>query len=415
MPSEGGQRGGSGRSPQPAGGEDKTVTWRDGLLLGLLAVVDLVVFSSVLSGTMPPWSICFRVIGFVPLAWRRTAPLLVFGLVWAHLVVAVVLTPDSIPTVALLVGLYGVAADRSLRASLTALALAYLVYAPATTAAELRDSSTADGRAATAGIFAFLALLLGAAWALGRWRRLSRARLDALEQRRVRAGAEAVAAERSRIARELHDIVSQSVSLMVLQAGGAKTVLDRDPERARQALAHIEAVGKQSMGELRRLLGVLRDGAFVEDPAHGAMGPAPGLADLPALIESFRAGGLAARSEVQGEPLRLDSSVDLSAYRIVAESLTNASKHAGPEAVVTVRQMWAADTFVLEVTDEGMDAVTDPELSTGHGLLGMRERARAVGGRLEAGAVTGGGFRVSATLPVTEDAAATVMATQAPS
>jgi signal transduction histidine kinase len=225
-----------------------------------------------------------------------------------------------------------------------------------------------------------------------------------LELAREEEGRRAVAVERVRLARELHDIVSHAVTVMVLQAAGANQVMATDPGRARAALASVEEVGTQAMGELRRLLSVLRAGDAAspqDDPALRR-----GIADLEALVETVRAAGLQVRVEVVGEPGRVDPSVDVAAYRVVQEALTNASKHLSSGARADVRLEWGDGTLVVNVRDDGKPARTSrSELSTGHGLLGLRERVTMVGGTLQAAAEAAGGFRVTATLPVADAAA----------
>jgi signal transduction histidine kinase len=376
----------------------------DSALAVTLGAVDLLVLLSGMAG-MPVWDFAYLAVGFVPLLWRRRHSLLVFGLVWLHVLGAAFLTFPRIPTLNLLAAVYAVAAVESLRRSVAVLVLAYLVHGPVSTAADFSTEEIANPAGAAVALLVLYAVVFAVGWVLGRWVQFSRRRLDNVEERRQRAAAEAVAAERRRMARELHDVVSHSVSVMVLQAAGARRVLAADPERAQQALSQIEGLGKQSMTELRRLLGVLRDGAFVENDAADELGARPGLAGLADLLEGFRTGGLTVTSQVVGRPVDLDGSVDLSAYRIVQEALTNAGKHGGPGTAAAVRQVWADDVLVLEVTDDGRGVPSDEGLSTGSGLAGLRERARAVGGHLEATAVPGGGFRVSATLPVRQPAA----------
>jgi signal transduction histidine kinase len=201
---------------------------------------------------------------------------------------------------------------------------------------------------------------------------------------------QALAAERARIARELHDIVAHHLSVVVLQAAGAQASAKPAPE----ALAKIERSGREALIEMRRLLGVLRD------PAEGeGLAPQPGVAELAALAEGVRAAGLQVRLAVEGDHVALPTAVDVSAYRIVQEALTNVLKHAGPaSADVTVGCVDGA--VVIEITDDGVGAaVADPSVG-GHGLIGMRERAAIFGGDLLAGPQPGGGFAVRARLPL---------------
>ncbi len=244
-----------------------------------------------------------------------------------------------------------------------------------------------------------LALVVGA-WAAGDAFRSRRAELEALRDRAARAerereerAARAVADEQARIARELHDVLAHNVSVVVVQAAAAQDVFDAHPERAREALRSIETTGREAMGELRRLLGVVRR----DDAAYR---PQPGLGRLDELVEQVRAGGLSVAMRIEGAPRPLPAGVDLSAYRIVQEALTNTLRHAGAtRAEVAVR--YEPEAVVLEVRDDGVGAgeAVAGSGGSGHGLVGMRERAALTGGSLEAGPAPGGGFRVHARLP----------------
>ncbi|MBE2318151.1 sensor histidine kinase [Solirubrobacter sp. CPCC 204708] len=227
------------------------------------------------------------------------------------------------------------------------------------------------------------------AWTLGRL-------LHGHETRRAEAeqhAQTAVADERARIARELHDAVAHSVSVMVLQAGAVRRLLGDDParEREREALAGVEETGRQAVVELHRMLGILRkrdDGA--------ELAPQPSLARVEALVEQVREAGLNATLNIEGDPATLAPGLDMSAYRIVQEALTNALRYA-PGARVDVRVRYGRD-LQLEVRDDGPGHA--PSAGSGHGIVGMRERAALFGGELEAGPLPGGaGFRVHARLP----------------
>jgi signal transduction histidine kinase len=221
--------------------------------------------------------------------------------------------------------------------------------------------------------------------------RESAERLDAEREQRARAAA---FSERTRIARELHDVIAHSVSVMVIQAGGARMVMDSEPERAESSLRSVERAGREALAEMRRLLGVLDSG---EDP-H-ALAPQPGLGDIEDLVSRTRTAGLETKLRVEGEPGVVSPALDLCAYRIVQEALTNAIKHAGP-ARVTVSLRWTHDALVLDVSDNGRGPIAHNGASPGHGLAGMRERTSLHGGDIEAGAGTNGGFAVQARLPL---------------
>ena len=215
-------------------------------------------------------------------------------------------------------------------------------------------------------------------------------RLAREREERARA---AVAAERARIARDLHDVIAHSVSVMTVQGGAARLLLEQDARRAREPLLAVEETGHQAMAEMRRLLGIVH----AEEDAP-ALAPQPGLADLEALVEQVRQAGLPVALDVQGAPKALAPGLGLAGYRIVQEALTNALKHAGPaRAWVTVR--YGPDALELEIADDGSGSGGDGG-GSGHGLVGMRERVGLYGGELAAGTRPEGGFAVRARLPL---------------
>ena len=227
------------------------------------------------------------------------------------------------------------------------------------------------------------------------------ARADRAEREQEIAAQQAVQEERVRIARELHDVVAHSVSVMVVQAGAGRRVLDRNPEQAAEALAVVESTGRNALDELRRLLGVLRH----EDGVPTIV-PQPTAGDLSALVEQWRDAGMDVELDAEDEPPELPAGVGLTVYRIVQEALTNVMKHAGPaSAHVTVRY---DDDVHIEVTDDGRGGRPhDADVpSSGQGLIGMRERVELFGGTLAIGPRPGGGYRVRATIPVRRSAVA---------
>ncbi|MFC0508896.1 sensor histidine kinase [Micromonospora costi] len=245
-------------------------------------------------------------------------------------------------------------------------------------------------------------LLLVAAYAVGDAMRSRRAHLAAVEQRTADLAREerqraalAVAAERARITRELHDVVAHGISVMVVQAQGASAALDRHPDRAATALQHVITTGRASLAEMRRLLAAGRT-----DPAEDArLAPLPGLGALPALIDQFRSTGMRIELHVDGAPAAVPAAVDLSAYRIVQEALTNTLKHAGPDAGVVLRLAFEPERLRVEVADDGT-GLADGADGRGNGLRGIAERVAMLAGELEIGRADGGGFRVSAALPL---------------
>ncbi|RJL20531.1 sensor histidine kinase [Bailinhaonella thermotolerans] len=269
------------------------------------------------------------------------------------------------------------------------------------------DSGAIDHRPLPLEEVIFLTVMFGAAWGTGvalrahATRGLALAERNArLEAERERRAREAVAAERARIARELHDTISHSVSVMVLQAGGVRRLLGEERPRERDILLDVEKAGRQAVQELRVMLGALR----AEDAPGGE--PGPGLARLDDLVARLRAVGLDVSVTVEGEPRELPPGLDLSAYRIVQEGLTNVVKHAG-RTRARVRLAYAGDEVRLEIENEGAgEPAADTGLDGGHGLAGMRERVALFGGTFSAAPREQGGFSVLARLPISEGAPA---------
>nr|WP_276617659.1 sensor histidine kinase [Streptomyces coryli] len=240
---------------------------------------------------------------------------------------------------------------------------------------------------------------MSGAWYLGRRLRLRAGRAARRAQERAAEARRIVAEERTHIARELHDVVAHRVSMMTVQAGAARMVAAEDPQGALEAMAAVEQAGRQALDELRHLLGVLRP-----DAERDGLGPRAGLADLPRLVAEVREAGLDL-SLTNAIAAPLPARVDLSAYRIVQEALTNVLKHSGPRTRTEVRLCDAADGITIEVTDDGRGAAAlaapaGHRRPPGHGIVGMRERAHLLGGHLDAGPRPAGGFRLTAQLPV---------------
>jgi signal transduction histidine kinase len=220
------------------------------------------------------------------------------------------------------------------------------------------------------------------------------AQAELLERQRELLAHEAVAEERARIARELHDLAAHNVSVMVVQAGAERHALPEDQASTREALSSIEQSGRQALAEARRLLGMLRRNGEQEDLA-----PQPSLDQIDFLVEQIERAGLPVKLDIQGEPVPLPAGVDLCAYRVVQEGLTNALKHAGPaQAEVLLR--YTAVGLDVEVRDDG-SGVPDPNGDgAGHGLIGMRERVALYGGQIQAGPRDGRGFEISVHIPL---------------
>jgi signal transduction histidine kinase len=336
----------------------------------------------------------------LPLVARRLFPGAVLALcVASGLAVAALGVPSIVLGLAILVAVYSVAAYGGRWVALAGLAAAELGAA----AVQLTPGRVQQ----VAPTVVTNTLVIAAAWLLGHFvgvRRAYTARLEQtaeLERARAEQARQAVAEERLRLARELHDVVAHSISVIAVQSGVGAHVASTQPEEAAKALAAIEATSRAALTELRRLLGVLRQ----EDEPQGDLAPVPGLADLDGLLAEVAKAGLAVRLQVEGRPAHLPAGVDLSAYRIVQEALTNVVKHAGPaRAQVAIR--YRDHEVRVEVTDDGRGAAAptgDGRARVGHGLIGMRERVSVFGGDLEVGPRPGGGFRVAARLPFAAD------------
>jgi signal transduction histidine kinase len=302
--------------------------------------------------------------------------------------------------VAILVLIYTVAARRPRRVSVPAMAAGVVL---AVAAISRYNPGPVHGGRPTAYIFVIgiFALTPVSAWVLGDSMAYRRAYSAALEERAVRAERErdaqaqiAAAAERARIARELHDVIAHNLSVMVAQADGGAYAFDAAPERSRQALAQIGSTGRQALSEMGSLLGVLRAG-----PEEPSLAPAPAAAEIAQLVAQAREAGTRVSHTVEGAVRPLPAGLSLAAYRIVQEALTNVRKHAGPEAAAEVTVRYGQDELLVSVADDGRGAA-GPPAGLGHGLAGMQERAALYGGTARAGPRPGGGFEVAARLPL---------------
>jgi signal transduction histidine kinase len=250
----------------------------------------------------------------------------------------------------------------------------------------------------------FVALFVGVAWTTGYAlsRRAAQARLMAertsrLEREHTAAAERAVAEERQRIARELHDVIAHSVSVMTVQAGAVRRLLRPEQEKERDALVAVEETGRQALTEMRRLVGLLREQGTMPE-----FSPQPGLGTIDSLLDGVRAAGLPVELEVAGSPHELPPGVDLAAYRVVQEALTNALKYAGP-AHAWVEVAWGDDELELTIANDGRS--DGDATGGGQGLDGMRERVSLYGGEIASGPREGGGYVVRARLPIGEAAA----------
>ena len=359
-------------------------------LVGLYEVLVAPLAEDIVEG--PTWlNVLAVVAGAAPLAWRRRYPFWVSVAVYAVLAARALLVAEPLElystTIAVLVATYTVASYAPLRDAVLAAAFSALAIAVAV----VRGSGTDAAWDPLAS-----AILLGSIWLVGRVVGVRNERARALHEARDVHAADAVAEERARIARELHDAVSHSLAAIALQSGGARNVLDHDPERARDSLAAIERTARQGLEEMRRMLGLL-GGADAESAT--TLAPQPGIGRLDELVEAVRAAGVDVRATVAGEVRPLPAAVDVSAYRLLQEALTNVMKHArATEASVLVR--YRPEALEIEVEDDGDGSGADTGAG-GLGLVGMRERMHVLGGSVEAGPrQPGPGFRVAARVPL---------------
>jgi signal transduction histidine kinase len=362
---------------------------------GLFALGQWEAWTTTLGGSQPLRAVCLALVT-APVALRRTAPVAAIWIAATGLVVE------------------GLAMDamNSLAELLSALALSYAVarYAPVERAVRaipplalglvVHRAASPGSRSATDVIFdvAFVT----AAWSLGAAARARHLRAEEAELRaeqieagRAAAEREAALAERLRIARELHDIVAHALGVIAVQAGAAEAVMESDPGEARATVASIRERARDSVVEMRGVLGVLRQGENGREPQ-------PTLHELPALVERARGAGLEVDLAIEGAERPLAPSVELSAFRIVQEALTNVTRHARAKRV-SVRVRYEPHALGIEVADDGLGPDGDTR-GSGLGLVGVRERATLLGGTFEAGPREGGGYALQAELPLNEAA-----------
>jgi signal transduction histidine kinase len=364
----------------------------------LVAVLVLLSHPPLITGSIGrsawTWSLVAALL--LPLVWRRRAPFAVFGVIAAAAFVQWLAIRPLPADLALLIAFYTIAAYQSGRRILVAAgileigaALAALTFAP---------------RGAAFWGWVFITGTITAAGSIGYYVRTRRAYLAALVDRAARLERErdqqarlAASAERARIAREMHDVVAHNLAVMIALADGAAYTAQQDPVRAGTVMSQVSATGRSALTDMRRLLGVMRDPAAVQDdPAGSGPAPQPSLAELDGLLATVGAAGLPVRLTESGSRAALPPGAQLAAYRIVQESLTNALKHARATAA-RVRISYEPQAVELEITDNGQ-ASPPGGTRPGHGIAGMDERAALFGGTVRAGPRPGGGWRVHATL-----------------
>ncbi len=341
-------------------------------------------------GDVPSVTYLLLAAGSIALVWRRSRPLIVLMVTLTASLVWDVIGLTGGASLAIFISLYGVGRyiEKDRTSFLAVGAALILVVA----------DDLIEGEPAT--VFGLSLVLVFLGWYLGRrikgrreYLALLEERTEYLERERAAEAQRAVDEERTRIARELHDLVAHRVSMITVQAGAAQTVAASDPQRAIRAMEAVEEEGREALRELRQVLGVLRP-----DQEQDGLAPMHGLADIPGLVEEMNGVGIDVSLSNAGVPDVLPARIDLASYRIVQEALTNVLKHAGPDPKAEVRLSSDDYTLTIEVTDRGSGVSTLP--GSGHGLVGMRERATLLGGTFEAGPSLRGGFRIIARLPL---------------
>ncbi|MCU1572143.1 MAG: hypothetical protein JWO93_225 [Micrococcaceae bacterium] len=346
----------------------------------------------------------------IPFLVHRRLPVVALTLVLAALLIYAVLHYAAFPGVNAFALLFGIALHTDRRRSLLAFVATLVVLMIALAVQPVNATVVADW--ISNGLCVTVAWLLGDNWRLRRTRWAAiQERNQLLEREREEQARRVVTAERMRIARELHDAVAHSMSVIAIQAGMGHHVIDTQPDEAKMALAAIEATSRNALVEMRRLLGVLRQ----EGDPSATLTPSPGMKDIPDLLAHAAGAKVSADLVVDGVPRPLPPGLDLSGYRIVQEALTNVIKHGGANARVTIG--YTSDELKIEVTDDGNGS--HPERpddarapGAGQGLIGMRERVAVFGGQLDAGPSPEGGYHVSARLPIGAHAARPTTATR---
>ncbi|MGD9701162.1 MAG: sensor histidine kinase [Acidimicrobiia bacterium] len=372
-------------------------------VVAVLSVLDVASASAEgMPGERPADAVAYALVvaGSVTLVWRRRAPIAVLAVVTAVVATFWLRDHGAFLSVLGLSAFFAVAAHAEhRRRAWWALGLAWVAMMVAASVS-LLDTADGFGYLTAFSVAAFLIGAIAAGVIVRNRERIfvdTERRAAAAEADRVAEAERAVVRERSRIAREMHDVVAHSMSVVAVQAAAGREIVHIDPDKAAEVFARIEAVGRESLTELRRMLGVLRDAG---DEA-ASLTPQPGIAEIAAAVAQSSATGVATELIVEGRQRALAPGIELTAFRIVQEALTNVRKHAGRSASATVRISYETDDLVVEVIDDGCGAATSLSgVGTGNGLIGMRERVEIYGGEFTSGPRRGGGYVVRATLPV---------------
>ncbi|MGD2059546.1 MAG: sensor histidine kinase [Acidimicrobiia bacterium] len=367
------------------------------LALGLASRVDVEGLNDIFLRESDWLHIVLVVLMSAPLALRRVYPTTVFAVILGSWVLDRAFDyPESLATVGVLVAFYTIGTELPRRRSFYIGGLSALFVLLWTILGTIVLESVAAVSIATTTIATVTPLLVGREMRTRREHAEElRQKVAVAERERQESARRAVEEERARIARELHDVVAHQMTVMTIQAEGARRIAEDTDPRIKEALDTIKATGHSALSEMRRVVGLLRE----TDDDSADLAPLPRLTDLSRLVDQVQAAGVPVQLSVQGEARPLADGVELSAYRIVQESLTNTARHGGPGATASVAVNYGDDTLDVTVIDDGRGAAATPSNGGGHGLVGMRERVAVLGGSFDAGAKPGGGYRVHASIP----------------
>jgi signal transduction histidine kinase len=378
------------------------------VVVGVLAVADVAAAATTTEDWQRPVDALAYVLviaGSVSLYWRRRAPIAVLAFVTGALVTVYLREYGAFVAVLGLPALYAVAAHEEHRQrAWWALGISSTCLVVAASVSVL-DRPEGFAYVTAVSVIGFLAAAVAAGVIIRNRERIfvdTERRAAQAEADRVAEAERAVVRERSRIAREMHDVVAHGMSVIAVQAAAGREIVHTNPDKAAEVFERIETVGREGLAELRRMLGVLRESGDEQT----SLAPQPGIDDIQAAVERSSAAGVPTSLVVGGTARPLAPGVELAAYRIVQEALTNVRKHAGASASATVYITFEPQALVIEVSDDGNGAVTSlSRTGAGHGLIGMRERVEIYDGELRSGPRPGGGYVVRAVLPVASDAA----------
>ena len=341
-------------------------------------------------------------VGALSLAWRRRAPLAMLAVVTAVLATFWLRGHVALLSVLGLPALYAVAAHSSHRRRAWWLLGAALFLLMLAASVSVLDQPAGFDYLQAVSMVAFMSAAIAAGVIIRNRERIfvdTERRAAEAEADRLAAAERAAVLERSRIAREMHDVVAHGMSVVAVQAAAGREIVHTNPDKAAEVFARIEAVGRESLTELRRMLGVLRETGEVA----ASLSPQPGIADIAAAVAQSSSTGVATDLVIEGRQRSVAPGIELAAFRIVQEALTNVRKHAGASASATVRISYEPRDLVVEVADDGRGAATSfAGVGTGNGLIGMRERVEIYGGQFTSGPRVGGGYTVRAVLPIVE-------------